>query len=447
MPGPDRHKAVTLFALAERFFLHSKPKVTSASAKPRFAGRQPSFRGGVPRVKTWPAGQLSAGKHEVQGFSMTIAAPSVTNERNENGRSDDGTVKHVSIGALELEAGGLLPDVVLAYESWGTLNADASNAVLIEHALTGSTHVARGAGEEDGWWEQLVGPGATIDTDRWFVVSVNIVGGCYGSTGPSSNAPDGKPWGSRFPLVTLRDSTTAEARLADALGITRWHAVIGGSMGGARALEWAVSYPARVKNCAVISVGAYSTAEQIAFAQAQTLAIRQDPDFNGGDYYDGPAPESGLALARRIAHITYRSAEEFDFRFGRNAQGSETPLQAPALGERGRYQVESYLDHQGRKLVQRFDANSYIAITEALMSHDITRGRGTLEEALSRTEANFFVAAVDSDRLYFPEQSRELAAALPGGVEVHTIEAPIGHDGFLTEIGQLGPQLGAAFFA
>jgi homoserine O-acetyltransferase len=406
----------------------------------------------VPRVKTWPAGLLPAGKHEFQGFSMAIAAPSVTttydeDSRNDGGRNEDGTVKYVSIGALELEAGGLLPDVVLAYESWGTLNADASNAVLSEHALTGSTHVARGGSDEDGWWEQLVGPGATIDTDRWFVVSVNIVGGCYGSTGPSSNAPDGKPWGSRFPLVTLRDSTAAEARLADAFGIDRWHAVIGGSMGGARALEWAVSYPARVKNCAVISVGAYSTAEQIAFAQAQTLAIRQDPAFNGGDYYDGPLPEAGLALARRIAHITYRSADEFDFRFGRNAQGSETPLQAPALGERGRYQVESYLDHQGRKLVQRFDANSYIAITEALMSHDVCRGRGSLEEALSRAEANFFVAAVDSDRLYFPVQSQELAAALPGAVEVHTIEAPIGHDGFLTEIGQLGPQLGAAFFA
>ncbi|OFI36591.1 homoserine O-acetyltransferase [Arthrobacter sp. SW1] len=373
---------------------------------------------------------------------MTIAAPSVTSKR-----SEDGTVKYLSVGALELEAGGFLPEVVLAYESWGTLNADASNAVLIEHALTGSTHVARGDSDEEGWWEQLVGPGLTIDTERWFVVSVNIVGGCYGSTGPSSNAPDGKPWGSRFPLVTLRDSTAAEARLADALGINRWHAVIGGSMGGARALEWAVSHPSRVKNCAVISVGAYSTAEQIAYAQAQTLAIRQDPAFKGGDYYGGPAPEAGLALARRIAHITYRSAQELDFRFGRNAQGSEAPLQAPALGERGRYQVESYLDHQGRKLVQRFDANSYIAITEALMSHDVARGRGSLKEALSLTEATFFVAAVDSDRLYFPEQSRELAEALPGNVEVHTIEAPIGHDGFLTEIGQLGPRLGAAFFA
>ncbi|HKU29523.1 MAG TPA: homoserine O-acetyltransferase [Arthrobacter sp.] len=372
---------------------------------------------------------------------MTIAATAVPLSG-----SSDGTLKYQSVGALELEAGGFLPGVVLAYETWGQLNADASNAVLVEHALTGSTHVARGDSDEEGWWEHLVGPGATIDTDRYYVVSVNIVGGCYGSTGPSSSAPDGKPWGSRFPLVTLRDSTVAEARLADALGIRSWHTVVGGSMGGARALEWAVTFPDRVKRCAVISVGAHSTAEQIAFAQAQTLAIRQDPAFNDGDYYGQAAPEAGLALARRIAHITYRSAHEFDFRFGRNPQDAETPLDAARLDRRGRYQVESYLDHQGSKLVKRFDANSYIAITEALMSHDVTRGRGTLEDALSVATAEFFVAAVNSDRLYFPEQSRELANALPGDVPVHVIEAPIGHDGFLTEIGQLGPQLRDAFF-
>ncbi|MDO5864020.1 MULTISPECIES: homoserine O-acetyltransferase [Paenarthrobacter] len=373
---------------------------------------------------------------------MTITATSLPTSEEQ-----DGTVKYARVGSLELEAGGFLPDVVLAYETWGKLNADASNAVLVEHALTGSTHVARGASDEEGWWEQLVGPGATIDTNRFFVISINIVGGCYGSTGPSSQAPDGKPWGSRFPLVTLRDSTVAEARLADALGIRQWHAVLGGSMGGARALEWAVTFPNRVERCAVISVGAYSTAEQIAFAQAQTLAIRQDPNFNNGDYYHGPAPETGLALARRIAHITYRSALELDLRFGREAQPQEKPLTAAVLGERGRYQVESYLDHQGTKLVRRFDANSYIAITEALMSHDVRRGRGPLKEALSRATAQFFVAAVNSDRLYFPAQSHELAEALPGDVPVHIIEAPIGHDGFLTEIGQLAGQLGAAFFA
>ena len=358
----------------------------------------------------------------------------------------DGTVRHLRIGDLELESGARLQDVTLGYETWGTLNADRSNAVLIEHALTGDTHVTRGATEEPGWWEQLAGPGAPVDTDRYFVVSINILGGCYGSTGPSTTAPDGKPWGSRFPLVTLRDTTAAEARLADALGIRSWFAVLGGSLGGARALEWAVSCPERVQRCAVISVGASSTAEQIAFAQAQTLAIRQDPNFNGGDYYGGPEPEAGLALARRIAHITYRSAAELDGRFGRNAQDSEAPLEAGSLAGRGRYQVESYLDHQGNKLVRRFDANSYIAITEALMSHDISRGRGALTEALAPATAQFLVAAVDSDRLYFPAQSEALAQALPGDVPVHTIEAPIGHDGFLTEIGQLTNQLRQHFF-
>ncbi|MEE2521735.1 homoserine O-acetyltransferase [Pseudarthrobacter sp. J75] len=358
----------------------------------------------------------------------------------------DGTLKYLSVGALDLEAGGHLPDVTLAYETWGTLNADRSNAVLIEHALTGSTHVTRGGSDEEGWWEQLAGPGAPVDTDRFFVVSINIVGGCYGSTGPASAAPDGKPWGSRFPLITLRDSTEAEARLADQLGIDSWYAVIGGSMGGARALEWAVTYPERVRRCGVISVGASSTAEQIAFAQAQTLAIRQDPNFQGGDYYGSAAPEAGLALARRIAHITYRSAHELEARFGRGAQEPESPLQQATLGDRGRYQVESYLDHQGTKLVKRFDANSYIAITESLMSHDICRGRGTLQETLKDVTARFFIAAVDSDRLYFPSQSHELAEALPGEVPVHVINAPIGHDGFLTEIGQLDLEFRNAFF-
>jgi len=359
----------------------------------------------------------------------------------------DGTVRFLNIGGLELEAGGCLPDVTLAYETWGTLNRDGSNAVLVQHALTGSTHVARGATDEEGWWEQLAGPGAPVDTEKFFVVSVNIVGGCYGSTGPSSPAPDGQPWGSRFPLVTLRDTTAAEARLADALGISSWYAVLGGSLGGARALEWAVSFPERVQRCAVIAIGAHSTAEQIAFAQAQTLAIRQDVNFRGGDYYGGPEPEAGLALARRIAHITYRSAAELDTRFSRNPQGGEAPLQALSLGGRGRYQVESYLDHQGSKLVRRFDANSYISITEALMSHDICRGRGTLQDVLSQATAEFFIAAVDSDRLYFPAQSHELAAALPGEVPVHVIQAPIGHDGFLTEIGQLSDQLRGNFFS
>lgn len=356
--------------------------------------------------------------------------------------SRDGALRTLQIGALQLEAGGALPEVELAYETWGTLNADGSNAVLIQHALTGDTHVAQGEGDEPGWWDALVGPGKPVDTDRYFVVAANILGGCYGSTGPSSLDPEGRPWGSRFPFVTIRDSVRAEARLADRLGIRRWHAVLGGSMGGARALEWGATYPDRVRHCVVVAIGAYSTAEQIALAQAQVVAIRQDPHFREGDYYDGPAPEAGLGLARRIAHISYRSEPELSFRFGRRGQGAENPIEAPGgAASRGRYQVESYLDHQAEKLVHRFDANSYLILTEALMSHDVGRGRGGVQRALSTSKAEFFLAAVNSDRLYFPEQSEELARALPGQVPVHMIDAKIGHDGFLTEIGQLGPEL------
>lgn len=377
---------------------------------------------------------------------LSTARDTTTREERDAG-ARHGVQRTAVVGPLELEAGGKLPDVTLAYETWGTLAPDAGNAVLIQHALTGSAHVARGDTDEEGWWDGLVGPGRAIDTDRFFVVAVNIIGGCNGSTGPSSPAPDGKPWGSRFPFITLRDAAAAEARLADQLGIQQWFAVVGGSMGGARALEWAAGFPGRVRKCAVIAIGAHSTAEQIALAQAQTLAIRQDPAFRDGDYYNGPAPEAGLALARRIAHISYRSEAELEARFSRKPQEGESPLNASALAERGRYQVESYLDHQGTKLVRRFDANSYIALTEALMSHDVGRGRGGVEAALADSPVEFFVAAVESDRLYLPRQSEALAAALPGDVTVHRIASEIGHDGFLTEADQLGALLGRTLFA
>ncbi len=360
-----------------------------------------------------------------------------------------GILRSVHIGALALEAGGEIPSVTMAFECWGTLNEAGDNAVLIEHALTGSTHVSRGDSEEDGWWEGLVGPGEVIDTTKYFVVCANMIGGCYGSTGPSSIAADGKPWGSRFPFITLRDCVNAELRLADMLGVRSWHAVIGGSMGGARALEWAVSFPSRVQRCAVVAACAASTAEQIALAQAQVLAIRQDPHFAGGDYYDGAAPTAGLGLARRIAHITYRSEADMGARFGRVAQddGGTITHARNAAAAGGLYRIESYLNHQARKLVGRFDANSYVVITEALMSHDVARGRGSLKEALSVTAGvEFLVAAVTSDRLYLPEQSQLLAAALPGYVAVAKINSPIGHDGFLTEVAVVGDLLRESFF-
>lgn len=347
-----------------------------------------------------------------------------------------------NIGELHFETGGYLPKVELAYETWGTLNADKSNAILIQHALTGDSHVASSEfAPEAGWWEYLVGPGKAIDTDKWFVIAANMVGGCYGSTGPSSLDEHNKPYGSRFPFVTLRDSVNAEAKLADILGIQRFHAVIGGSMGGGRALEWAAMYPDRVAGVGVIACGGQATAEQIAFAQAQVEAIRLDPNFNGGDYYDGPAPVQGLGIARRIAHINYRSETELNARFGRQFQGEENPLNSPVATRSGRYQVESYLDYKAKDLAGRFDANSYIALTEALMSHDVGRGRGGQSAAVANITATPFIVAVNSDRLYFPEQSYQLAADFGPHTPVHMIDSPIGHDGFLTDLHQVADDM------
>ena len=311
-------------------------------------------------------------------------------------RLPHGTRGSLSVGELHTETGGHLPDVRLAYETWGTLDADGANAVLVLHALTGDAHVAsHRADPSAGWWEELVGPGRAVDTDRWFVVAPNMLGGCDGSTGPSSPAPDGAPWGSRFPFVTLRDAVETERRLAEHLGVTAWQAVIGGSMGGARALEWAVTHPEMVRGVAVLASTACSSAEQIAWAQAQTQAVRLDPDWAGGDYHPGPGPVVGLGIARRIAHTTYRSAAELEGRFGRAAQGAEDPFGTVAGPRAGRYQVESYLDHQAAKLVDRFDAGSYVTLTEALMSHDVGRGRGGVEAALAGYPGRAFVAAVD----------------------------------------------------
>lgn len=366
---------------------------------------------------------------------------------NDYGVRPDGALKTYDAGSFTFETGGHLPAVRLAYETWGELNEAGDNAILVAHALTGDTHVA--SSEHDpstGWWEGLLGPGRPISTDKWFVIAPAMVGGCYGSTGPGSADADGVPYGSRFPFVTIRDSVHLEKRLLDHLGVTRLHTVIGGSMGGARAVEWAATYPEFVRGFAVLSCGAAATAEQIAFGQAQVLAIRNDPYFNGGDYYSGRRPEAGLGLARRIAHITYRTEAELQLRFGRQPQGIEDPFGGTALAEeqvRGRYQVESYLDHQASKLVSRFDPNAYITLAEALMSHDVGRDRGGLEAALSSVTGTPFLAAVDTDRLYFPEQSQQIADLIPGDHQVRQITAIIGHDGFLTSAEQLGDAMGS----
>ncbi|GLZ42398.1 homoserine O-acetyltransferase [Actinokineospora sp. NBRC 105648] len=324
---------------------------------------------------------------------------------------------------------GPVPDTRVAYETWGTLNADRSNAVLVEHALTGDSHAAGPAGPghpTPGWWDGVIGPGRAVDTDRWFVVCPNVLGGCQGTTGPASTAPDGKPWGSRFPAVGVRAQVDVEAALADALGIDTWAAVLGGSMGGMRALEWAVGRPERVAAVLLLACPAAASAEQIAWAAPQLHAIRADPLWRGGDYHEhAEGPHVGLGIARRIAHVTYRSEPELAARFGRKRQGD------------GQFAIESYLDHHAAKLAGRFDAASYLLLTEAMNGHDVGAGRGGVDAALARVTARAVVAGVDSDRLYPLAQQEELAAKIPTAQGLRVITSPSGHDGFLTETGQL----------
>lgn len=342
----------------------------------------------------------------------------------------------VDVGTLALEARGALPDVRVAYETWGTLSPARDNAVLVLHALTGDSHVAGPAGHGHataGWWDGLVGPGRALDTDTLFIVAPNVLGGCQGTTGPASAAPDGRPWGSRFPFVTVRDQVEVEVRLADALGIGTWAGVIGGSMGGMRVLEWAVMHPERVAAGVVLASTAYATAEQIAWCEPQLLAIRSDAAWQGGDYGDGPGPQAGLGIARRIAHITYRSETELAARFGRSPQADEQPL-----GGGGRYAVESYLDHHADKLSRRFDARSYVVLTEAMNSHDVGRGRGGVAAALGRVTADLIVTAVDTDRLYPRRLSEEIVAHARTARPLSIVSSPYGHDGFLIETHQVG---------
>ncbi|WP_114856343.1 homoserine O-acetyltransferase [Brachybacterium sp. YJGR34] len=349
--------------------------------------------------------------------------------RPEHGAGDR---RFAQVGPLTLESGAVLEEVTLAYETWGTLDADRGNAVLVLHALTGDSHVLGPAGPahpSPGWWEEMVGPGRPIDTDRHFVIAPNVLGGCQGSTGPSSPAPDGRPWGSRFPAVTTRDQVAAERRLREELRIPGWALVIGGSMGGMRAIEWGVTHPDEVRRLGVIASSARATADQIAWNSAQIAAIEVDPGFHGGDYYHLPAaegPHLGLGIARRIAHTTYRTAEELETRFGNRPQGREDPLDG-----QGRHQITSYLDHHAAKLARRFDANSYLTLARSMSTHDVGRGRGGLEAALGRVRARTLVVAIDSDRLFPPALVDEMAEHIEH-VDRHLARSPIGHDAFLT---------------
>lgn len=350
-----------------------------------------------------------------------------------------GETRVIGIGPLRLESGAVLPDANIAVQRWGELSPQRDNVVVVLHALTGDSHVTGPAGQghpTGGWWDPMIGPGAPIDTDRWCAVATNALGGCQGSTGPASLARDGKPWGSRFPTISIRDQVDADVAALAALGITEVAAVMGGSMGGARALEWMVGHPDRVGAGLLLAVGARATADQIGTQSTQIAAIKADPDWQGGDYHGtGRTPDTGLSIARRIAHLTYRGEAELDRRFANRAQAEDDPAE-PA--DSGRYAVESYLQHQGGKLVSRFDAGSYVTLTESLSGFDIGRSRGGVAAALRGCPVPAVVGGITSDRLYPLRLQAELADLLPGCEELDVIDSATGHDGFLLETEPIG---------
>ena len=312
------------------------------------------------------------------------------------------------------------------------MNAEGSNGVLVLHALTGDSHVngPAGAGHKTaGWLDGLVGVDGPIDPNQWFAVSSNVLGGCQGTTGPSSIAPDGKPWGSRFPRVTVNDQVRIEKRLAEHLGVKHWATVIGGSMGAMRALEWVVEYPEEVGSAVIVAVGAAATADQIGTQITQMHAITSDPAWNGGDYYDqARGPVSGMGVARRIAHLTYRSESELALRFSNEPQDNED-----ALGQ-GRYAVQSYLDHQADKLARRFDAGTYVSLTDVMTTWDLGRGRGGVNHVLAGINTPVIIAGIDTDRLYPLYLQQQLADEIPSTVGgLRLISSPCGHDAFLIE--------------
>ena len=358
-----------------------------------------------------------------------------------------GDRKFAPISNLKLESGRVLDSARIAYETWGTLNSDRTNAVLVLHALTGDSHAAGPASKPhptEGWWNGIIGPGEAIDTDKWFVVAPNMLGGCQGTTGPASLDNRGNEYGAKFPFVTIRDQVSAQKKFMDAIGLDRWHAVIGGSMGGMQALEWAIMFPESLTNLAVIAAPAVSSADQMALNSVQIEAIKIDPLFNAGSYYDakpGQGPHRGLALARRMALLNYRSPDELNDRFARSWQSDVNPLDG-----KGRFAVESYLDFHGNKFTRRFDANSYITLVNAMNSHDIGRDRGSVENALSRINCPTLVLGIESDRLFPISGQEQIAAGIAGpliGGGLKVIQSEFGHDGFLIEIEAVGKQLEA----
>jgi homoserine O-acetyltransferase len=371
--------------------------------------------------------------------------------------------------ALPLQSGASLRDYTLAYETYGTLNAERSNAVLICHALNASHHVAgvyEGQAKSEGWWDNMIGPGKPVDTNHFFVIGVNNLGSCFGSTGPMHTHPDtGKVYGADFPVVTVEDWVNAQARLLDQLGIQQLAAVMGGSLGGMQALSWTLQHPNRVRHAVVVASAPNLTAENIAFNEVARRAIVTDPDFHGGHFYEqGVVPQRGLRIARMVGHITYLSDDVMNEKFGRelraparNAAGGALPPEGAAtsastntttessLANRDylyttqdvEFQIESYLRYQGDKFSEYFDANTYLLITRALDYFDPARTYGgDLSSALARTQAKFLLVSFTTDWRFSPARSREMVRALLDNqrdVSYAEIDAPHGHDAFLLD--------------
>ena len=347
---------------------------------------------------------------------------------------------------LPLDGGQDLAGVQVAYETVGTLNADKSNAVLVFHALTMDQHMVSPHPKtgKPGWWAKSIGPGNVIDTDRFFVICANVLGGCMGSTGPASLASDGQPYAMRFPVITIRDMVRAQVAMLDALGIERLHAVVGGSMGGMQALSFAANWPQRTRAALVIASTARHSAQNIAFHEVGRQAIMADPKWRGGDYYGvsgkgGKGPENGLAVARMAAHITYLSEEGMHEKFGRKLQDRPDGTKGTkTFGFDADFQIESYLRHQGLSFTDRFDANSYLYITRAMDYFDLAEEHGgKLAQAFAGSKARFCLVSFDTDWLYPTAESRTIAHALnASGAAVSFVElsAPFGHDSFLLDV-------------
>ncbi len=340
--------------------------------------------------------------------------------------------------SLSLDCGETLAPVTVAYETYGELNRERSNAILILHAFSGDAHAAGISKEtgKPGWWDNMIGPHKAFDTSRYFVISSNILGGCRGTTGPSSIHPaTGRPYGASFPVITVRDMVRLQKKLVDQLSIPRLLSVSGGSMGGMQALSWTVEYPDAVASAIPIASTYRHSAQQIAFNEVGRMAIMADPDWKGGDYYDSGQPARGLSVARMVGHITYMSDDSMREKFGRR----QRPKDELSNGFSVDFEVENYLRYRGGEFVNRFDANSYLYITKAMDNFDLSNGHGSLSAILGRTKARFLVISFTSDWLYPSYQSQEIVRALRGrnlDVTYCELQSNYGHDAFLIEVGE-----------